>query len=87
MIEFEGEPALRAEAAVDLVRAEATAWSGRRPRSFNARQALECLEFECLLVAVAAGNMAAGVALTDEDRARLGVACGRVQVIVDEAVG
>lgn len=43
-----------------------------------ARQAMSVLNFEATLTAVAAGNIANGVTLTDSDRARLFAAVGRI---------
>ena len=47
------------------------------------RAALEVLGFECNLTAVAAGNIAHGVILTDADRSRLMVAAGRINRLVE----
>ncbi len=55
-----------------------------RAQSLPPRAALEVLAFEALLAAVAAGNMANGVTLTDADRARLRLAAGRMTVIATE---
>ena len=49
-----------------------------RPTPLPQRAALELLGGECMLVAVAAGNLAHGVALTDDDRRRLLQAAGRI---------
>ncbi|WP_038207925.1 CHC2 zinc finger domain-containing protein [Xenophilus azovorans] len=48
-----------------------------------ARQAIQVLNFESTLTAVAAGNIAKGLALTDADRARLMVAVGRINRIAE----
>jgi hypothetical protein len=58
-----------------------------RPTQFPARDALEVLKFEAMLVAVAAGNVAQGVELTDEDLERLSVSAARVQFIADGVLG
>ena len=51
-----------------------------RPNHFHAsREALRVLHFEVLLAAVAAGNMAQGIVLDPEDRARLVLAAGRIR--------
>lgn len=59
----------------------------KRPRSkplpFPARDALEVLAGEATLTAVAAGNLARGVALSQEDLARLVQAAGRINVIAE----
>jgi hypothetical protein len=47
------------------------------------RQALTVLAFESTLVAVAAGNAANGVALTDTDISRLFTAAGRINKIAE----
>lgn len=56
-----------------------------RPASLPPRAALEVLHFEALLTAVAAGNLAQGVTLSDDDRARLRKAAGRILLIAQEA--
>lgn len=48
-------------------------------RGFAAGDVLEAISDEALLVAVAASNIAAGVVLTDEDRARLITAANRIE--------
>ena len=52
-----------------------------KPTPLPARAALQVLDFEANLTAVAAGNVAQGVALTDADRDRLMVAAGRINRI------
>ena len=47
------------------------------------RQALSVMAFESTLAAVAAGNVANGVTLTDADRARLMVAANRIIRLVE----
>ncbi len=59
----------------------------RTARLLTAGQALDLLASEALLVAVAAGNLASGVALSDDDRARLRAAAGRCRWLRDEAKG
>jgi len=56
-----------------------------KPPPFTARDALEVLHAEAVLVAVAAGNLAQGVLLSDSDRKRLLRAAARVQTIVEVA--
>lgn len=53
------------------------------PAPFTPRQALDALMTEANLIAIAAGNVAQGVALSDTDRTRLMQAAGRVQRIVE----
>lgn len=55
-----------------------------RAASLPPRAALEVLHFEATLVAVAAGNLAQGVVLTDVDRVRLRKAAGRIILIAQE---
>lgn len=55
----------------------------RRPAGLPARDALELLKADAMLVAVAAGNVARGVALSDEDRRQLMAAAGRVLRIAE----
>lgn len=54
-----------------------------KPTPLPARAALQVLAFESTLTAVAAGNLAQGVTLTDADRARLLVAAGRINTIAE----
>lgn len=55
----------------------------KKPMPFPARDALEILTKEATLVAVAASNVAHGVALTKDDLSRLRKAAGRINVIVE----
>lgn len=48
-----------------------------------AREALRVLKLECLVVAIGAENLAAGVALSDEDRDRLVLAAGRIRAAAE----
>lgn len=54
----------------------------QRPKPLPAGQAIGALSFEATLAAVAAGNIARGVQLTDKDRARLYVCAQRIQTIL-----
>ncbi len=54
-----------------------------RPTPLSPRAALEAMAFESMLVAVAAGNVAHGVALSDVDRLRLLTAAGRINRLVE----
>ena len=54
----------------------------QRPKPLPAGQAIGALCFEVTLAAVAAGNIARGVQLTDKDRARLYVCAQRIQTIL-----
>lgn len=55
----------------------------RKPAPLPPRAALEVLSFEVMLTAVAAGNLAQGLALTAKDRARLMTAAGRIAKIAE----
>ena len=52
-----------------------------RPKPLPAKEAIRVLAFESILTAVAAGNIANGVTLTDNDRARVLVAANRINKI------
>ena len=54
-----------------------------KPAPLPPRSALEVMAFESLLVAVAAGNVAYGVSLTDTDRARVMAAAGRINRLAE----
>jgi len=54
---------------------------GRKPMPLPPRAALEVLAFESTLCAVAAGNLAKGIVLSDADRERLQVCVGRINSI------
>ena len=53
-----------------------------KPTALPPRAALEVLSFESTIVAVAAGNLAKGIALSDTDHNRLMVCAGRINKIV-----
>ena len=55
--------------------------SHQRSTPLPARDALQLLAFEAHLVAIAAGNVACGVQLTDQDKQRLYQAAGRINSI------
>lgn len=55
-----------------------------KPTALSPRNALEVLGFEAGLVAVAAGNLAQGIALSDADRARLTLCCNRITKLVED---
>ena len=54
-----------------------------KPAPFTPRQALEVLCVEANLIAIAAGNVAHGVALSQEDKDRLWLAAGRITRITE----
>ena len=55
----------------------------QRPAPLPPRAALSVMAFEATLTAVAAGNIAHGVALTELDRARLLKAANRINLLVE----
>lgn len=57
-----------------------------KPSPLPARAALEVLAYEAMIVAVAAANLARGVSLSDDDRARLMVCAGRITAIAGDFV-
>ena len=56
----------------------------QKPTALSPRAALEVMAFECNLVAIAAGNIAKGVILSDADRARVMTAAGRINRITGD---
>lgn len=54
-----------------------------RPTPLSPRAALQVLSFEATVTAVAAGNLASGVDLSDDDRARLLTAANRITRLVE----
>ena len=59
----------------------------RPPRLLTAGQALELLRQEAMLTVVAASNLSRGINLTDQDRARLLTAVGRIEYLCIESLG
>ena len=55
-----------------------------KPTTLSPRLALSVMAFESTLVAIAAGNVAYGVKLSEIDRARLIVAANRINRLVEE---
>ena len=78
----------RAPEALDIINASRQQHrrEHRRPKALSAREALAALQFEALLVATAAGNLRAGVALSNDDFDRLAVAARWIETIAQEAV-
>jgi hypothetical protein len=74
----------------DLFPGKPTPGGGRSPmrrrRMLTAQQALQVLYDEANLIWLCAANQAAGVVLTDGDRARLTTAAGRVLYLRDEVM-
>ncbi len=56
----------------------------RRPTALSPRAALEVLGFESTIVAVAAGNLAQGRELTEQDRQRVITCAARINRIVED---
>ena len=54
-----------------------------RPTPLSPRAALSAMAFEATLTAIAAGNIAKGVLLTDADRARLMSAASRINLLTE----
>lgn len=79
----------RAAAVLGDIGTAARAWQrqNRRPRALSAREALIALQFETLLIGVAASNLVNGVELSEDDYERLMLACSRITAISDEAIG
>jgi hypothetical protein len=57
------------------------------PRLLTAGQALELLRMEAMLTVVAASNLSRGITLTEQDRARLLTAVGRIEYLCVESLG
>jgi hypothetical protein len=55
-----------------------------KPLPFSARDALQLVSFECLVIAMAACNIARGIELATADRERLVEAAGRIRFIAEE---
>ena len=58
----------------------------KKPSTLPPRSALEVLGREATIVAIAAGNIARGLTLTDDDRSRLMVCAGRINKIAGDFV-
>jgi hypothetical protein len=56
-------------------------------RPFSPLEALRCVAFEATLAAVAASNVAQGVPMSEEERARLHTAAVRISHALDVALG
>lgn len=80
------DPGRRAAVAIDGIVAASRRWDRehRRPPALSAREALAALEFEALLVAVAAASLADGAELSNADRERLTLAYRRIDAIASE---
>ncbi len=78
------EPQRLAGSVLDQARIERK-MPGSNGRPLSSREALQAARFEVRLAAVAAENLAHGIALTDHDRARLLVAWARLEALAAEA--
>ena len=83
------DPARRSGAALDHIHAarlqhQREHWA---PRALTEREALVALQFEALLVYVAAASLRNGVPLSEGDMDRLAIAVHRIDIITDEAAG
>ena len=58
-------------------------YTPQKPTPLSPRSALSAMAFECTLVAIASGNIAKGVVLTDADRSRVMQAGGRINRMVE----
>ena len=83
----EVEPDRRALVALDAVTSRRRAWQcdNRRPASLTAREALESVQFEALLLWTAWANVLDGVELTDDDHERIAIAGQRIQAVYEAA--
>lgn len=83
----EVDPALRPDVAHDAIVAAKRRHQRehRRPPALTAREALQALQFEALLVWIVSCNLRHGVPLSDDDHARLTVACRRIDYLAEEA--
>ena len=58
-------------------------YKSQKPTPLSPRAALSAMAFEATLTAIAAGNIAKGVLLTDADRSRLMTAAGRINRMME----
>ncbi|TAK75608.1 MAG: hypothetical protein EPO12_18270 [Aquabacterium sp.] len=77
---------LQADAALDHIDRARREWARKRPASLTARQALECMRFEVLVVRICAVDMEQGVGLNGDDMARLRLAIDRIETIAREVL-
>ena len=54
-----------------------------KPTALSPRDALEAMAHESMVVAIAAGNVAHGVILSDQDRKRVMQSAGRINRVVE----
>lgn len=79
----------RATVVLDEIETARRKWHGeqRRPRALSAREALEVMSFECLLVWAYGKRLLAGEEPSPEDEARVTTALRTIDTLVDEAIG
>lgn len=79
----------RAAVAIDIVSTSQRQWqrNHRRPAALTPREALAALQFEGMLVAVAAANVRNGMRLSDEDFERLALSIRWINSIAEEVLG
>lgn len=75
----QGQDFIDAAKALGAWRSDGQPSKPQRPKPIPATAAIQVLAYESNLAAVAAGNLAQGVALSDDDRARLYIAARRIQ--------
>lgn len=80
------EPQRLAACVVDQLKIERHRPPRNGPRGISTREALLAIVFETQLVALCAENMAQGIQLSTDDRARLLVAWARIDFIYSEVV-
>lgn len=78
------EPQRLAECVIDQLKIERRKPPTDKPRGISAREAMRAINFEALLVATAAMNIADGLSLTDTDRERLLIAWARIDTLTSE---
>ena len=76
----------KAAILMDRIAIDSRRHERRREWSFTPREALTCLAFEALHVAVCSSNLAQGLELSPEDHERLWLASFRATAICEEAL-
>lgn len=80
----QGQDFIKAAKALGAWREDGHQTHRLKPTALSPRMALEVLQFESTLTAVAAGNLANGCVLTDTDRARLRTCARRISKIAED---
>lgn len=78
-----GTDFVEAAKAIGAWVADGRSHTPQKPTPLSPRAALSAMAFEATLAAIAAGNLANGVTLTSSDRARLMLAAGRINRMVE----